>query len=135
MKIRAGFVSNSSSTSYVVAIDRNFRTTQEKMQEFLDEVQGWEVDCDTLEEADEIVGRIIEELCSDGEVFIDHEGPDGIESFLKVFNEITIECVDVGPEDGRCVNILSDKDREMSIKQLRQIVENYDTEKEKNEDS
>ena len=69
MKLRLGFVSNSSSTSYVVALTRDFKATPEQLETFIKDCKGYEEDSVpmTNEEATETVAKIVEELCKQGE--------------------------------------------------------------------
>jgi hypothetical protein len=69
MKIRMGFVSNSSSTSYVIALTRDFKATPEQLEKFIDECKGYEEDsvAMTSEQATKTIALIVEELCKVGD--------------------------------------------------------------------
>jgi len=66
MKIRMGFVSNSSSTSYVVALTRDFKMSPEQLEKFIGECKGYEEDAVVMtpEQAQEVVTGIIDALCT-----------------------------------------------------------------------
>ena len=68
MKIRMGFVSNSSSTSYVIALTRDFKATPEQLEKFIDECKGYEEDAVAMtpEQATETITNIVEALCETG---------------------------------------------------------------------
>lgn len=69
MKIRTGFVSNSSSTSFVIALTRDFRATPEQLEKFIDECKGYEEDAVAMtpEQATKAIEGIVEELCKVGD--------------------------------------------------------------------
>jgi len=125
MKIRAGFVSNSSSTSYVIALTRDFKTTQAKMQRFMDECDEYtDVEITNLKQADECIGRIVESLCSNSEIWIDDSPVENLYEFITVFDDdITITSLDGGPEESKVCNIFADSCKDKTILKLKKITE------------
>lgn len=127
MKIRTGFVSNSSSTSYVIALTRDFKTTQTKMQEFVDSCNKYmnEKSWITLEQADKAVGKIIEVLCTNGEIWDEHDNPpEYIRNFVGVFgDEFGVVDIDGGPEDGKYINLFADDCKAENIKMFKRLIE------------
>ena len=79
MKIRQGFVSNSSRTSYVIALARNYKATKEQIQKFADGIAKWEDEEYTFEQADKQIKIIVEALCSiAGKCIWEEESPSRI---------------------------------------------------------
>jgi hypothetical protein len=67
MKIRMGFVSNSSSTSYVIAVMRDFVPSEKGLKEFIDDTKDYETDKKMSPEiAKECISKIVEAICSGG---------------------------------------------------------------------
>ena len=64
-----GFVSNSSSTSFVIALTRDFKATPEQLEKFIDECKGYEEDAVAMtpEQATKTIAGIVEELCKTGD--------------------------------------------------------------------
>ena len=125
MKIRLGFVSNSSSTSYVIALTRDFKTTQDKVQKFMDLCDEWaNVEITSLEQADEVIGRIVEALCSQSYIWLEESSVENLSEFINVFgDEIIIGAVDVSSESGSVSNIMADSCKEETMKKLKKLVE------------
>lgn len=130
MKIRLGFVSNSSSTSYVVALTRDFKTTQDKMQEFLDSRNKYtnEENWITLEQADKEVGKIVDALCTQGIIWEEYDSPpEYVRDFVKVFREdIRVVDIDGGPEDGKYINLFADDCKAENMKMFKKLMETHD---------
>jgi len=117
MKIRLGFVSNSSSTSYVIALTRDFRATPEQLEKFIKECQEYNYEEETEgaamspEQATEAISKIVEELCScgewswyDGDIEIDNFSP-----FMWACSDSFEICaVDGGHGCDSLANILAD---------------------------
>ena len=128
MKIREGFVSNSSSTSYVIALTRDFKTTQAKMQEFVDRCNEWEK-CEkhmmTLQKADVAVGEIVEALCGQEVIWDEHDDPpEHCREFMSTFKqEIGVADIDGGPEDGKYMNLFADSCKDKNIEMFKRITE------------
>jgi hypothetical protein len=126
MKIRSGFVSNSSSTSYVIAVTRNFKTDQAGMQKFLDECSRWSDDDEitNLEQADKKIGEIIEALCSHEQIWTCEAPCSHISEFVDAFkDEIQISSLDGGPDDGKVLNILADNCKDKTMTKLKKLME------------
>ncbi len=128
MKIRIGFVSNSFSTSYVIALARDFKTTQAKMQEFIDSCNKYEREEKnmlTLERADKVVEEIVEALCSQAIIWDEHDSPpEYTYNFVRTFgDEIGVVNIDGGPEDGKYVNLFADECKDKHIKMFERIMQ------------
>ncbi len=114
MKLRLGFVSNSSSTSYVIALSRDIEVTPEKLANFLEECNQY-LDEDekrmTSEEGKKAISKAIKDLCSQGE-FSWYDGDIEIEhfhQFMQTFeDEIEICATDGGHGCDSLCNILAD---------------------------
>ena len=125
MKIRTGFVSNSSSTSYVVALTRDFVASPEKIQKFLGSYRDWEDEDITDEQGVELIGKVVEALCSSREIWIDdyNDKLDGLDTFLSVFgDEISVASMDVSSEAGIVTNIFADRNKEKSMEILKKVM-------------
>ncbi|MHA1468961.1 MAG: hypothetical protein ACTSSP_00215 [Candidatus Asgardarchaeia archaeon] len=128
MKIRIGFVSNSSSTSYVLAVTRNFKLTDEKRKELFEEHVDWSGEEDiTIDQIDGYFQDIIERLCSSGEVYEDDDEPPLFYPFITVFeDEILFTTIEAGPGQGVHINLLSDKEIEKTLKKMKKIISEND---------
>ncbi len=68
MKIRQGFVSNSSSTSYVIALTRDFIPSDKSLSKFIDDAEDYHTNKKmSVEEAKEYIANLVEALCVSGE--------------------------------------------------------------------
>ena len=130
MKIRTGFVSNSSSTSYVIALTRDFKPTPKQIKDFIQECNDYNEDDDndkdivTKENAVEIISGIVEELCKNGELSW-YEGEDvEIDNFVPFMSACSdsfeICAVNGGHGCDSLANILADdiKDKTTEIMKL-----------------
>ena len=119
MKIRLGFVSNSSSTSYVIALTRDFRATPEQLEEFIKEIKGYDDDAVamTTEQATKDISKIVESLCktgswSWGEGWDISETDENMEHFHSFFcacgDSVRVSDADGGCGDDFLHNILAD---------------------------
>jgi hypothetical protein len=121
MKYRDGFVSNSSSTSFVIAVARDFSPTEEQIKKFTEnynEYNEYNEEAISLETGKEIIDAIVNHLCSseipDFEVCL--SSPDGedenyitLDRFLNIFREVILKTEDMGGSgQDMCVNILAD---------------------------
>lgn len=126
MKIRLGFVSNSSSTSYIVAVTRDFSPVPEKIQEFFDTCNKYSSseDVTNLEQAAEKIKVIIEALCKESQIWLDYECPCyHIEDFVSVFREeVQIFTMPSSSDDGKVCNILADSCKEDTMKKLTELM-------------
>jgi hypothetical protein len=125
MKIRAGFVSNSSSTSYVIAVTRNFKTDQAGMQKFLDAcISEWDDNEITdLEQADKKIGEIVEALCSHEQIWNTEAPVSHISEFVDTFkDDIVLFAIDGGPEDGKVLNAMADSCKEKTIAKIAKLL-------------
>ncbi len=126
MKIRLGFVSNSSSTSYVIALTRDFKATPEQLDKFIEECGDFDTKL-TPDQATKSIGEIVEALCSsgewswyDGDISIDNFHP-----FLWAFGDSFEICaVDGGHGCDSLANILADDLRDKTIKFITEEDEN-----------
>jgi hypothetical protein len=125
MKIRSGFVSNSSSTSYVIAVTRNFKTDQAGMQRFLDTCNEWsDYEIKDLEQADAKMGEIIDALCSNEEIWTCEAPVPYISEFVDTFkDDIVLFAIDGGPDDGKVLNAFADSCKDKTIDKLKKIME------------
>lgn len=125
MKIRIGFVSNSSSTSYVIAVTRDFVPSDKGLAEFINDTEDYDTDKKmSVEEAKEHLANLIETLCvngvwsaydgdwSDGEHSVEH-----LSTFIYSFREeILISEADGGHGCDFLHNILADDLKEKTLK-------------------
>lgn len=129
MKIRTGFVSNSSSTSYVIAVTRDFISlmTEERKQEFMKEWNYWaDKKVETIEQLEEKIKIVLDFLCEgDGRVWTgDGEIPEGLYAIGHGLKEVLIAATDLGPADGDWwTNILADDVKEKSLEQMKLLSE------------
>lgn len=130
MKVRNGFVSNSSSTSHIVILSRNFKLSDEQVKEFCERYNNWGDEVLTPEQAEVRANEIIDRICSQKETWTCYEGygeenpPAGTQIFLEVFEElIEIASMDTGPESGLCINIFADECRDKNIDKLHKIIQ------------
>ena len=112
MKTRQGFVSNSSSTSFVIALSKDFKITDDIIKEFIRE-------SGTIDESEVFAKRIksvIKKMCEKGLIFSDpYSSKDSqffedLDTLIEVCPDIVISEIDGGPESGSTyVNIFADK--------------------------
>ena len=119
MRIRTNFVSNSSSTSYIIAVTRDFVPAEEQLKEFWERLEE-EREC-TLAEAQGILNNLINELCTYNQVW-EEDGPEGIFHFDIFAQELVIATVDGAPDCGAYVNVLSDSNKEKFMGQMKRIM-------------
>lgn len=132
MKIRLGFVSNSSSTSYVIALARNYKATKEQIQKFADEIANWKNEEYTFEQADEQIKTTVEALCSaQGKcMWLDEAPVEYLGEFISMLeDDYILGTVDVSSEAGQVTNILADGNREKVMAKVKKMMESL------NEDS
>jgi hypothetical protein len=121
MKVRSGFVSNSSSLSHVIAVTRNIKITEDHAIKFIKECQMFDEEENipkTIDEAITAMRVVVEYLCSEGEVSysdtFDPEVPFLME-FMEVFPEIVISETDGSLGSSFITNILADKFKEKTL--------------------
>lgn len=119
MKLRNGFVSNSSSSSYIIAVTRDFQPTDEQIENFKNE---FDEDL-TSDEAKKVMLHIIERMCQEEELWTgyDADAPNGWWEFLRICKEVVITTSETGPDDGRCINVLADSCIDKTTAQMDKI--------------
>jgi hypothetical protein len=124
MKYRQGFVSNSSSTSFVVAVPREFVPTEEQIKSFVREYNSWYTDAPISDpqKALDMINEIVNNLCEDGFLY-ELSGKE--EVFINVFPEMYLTSIEGGPGENSCINILSDEKRKESMAMMKNLVEKY----------
>lgn len=131
-----GFVSNSSSTSFVIALTRDFKATPEQLEKFIDECKGYEEDAVAMtpEKATETITGIVEELCKVGDwSWCDSYDIEGQVENMENFHNFRFTCGDsfiISEADGGhgcdfMHNILADDLKDKTLELM----------KEKNEDT
>ncbi len=125
MKIRIGFVSNSSSTSYVIALTRDFIPSDKDLEEFIDETKDYSTDKKmSVEEAKKHIKDLVETLCVNGD-WSAYDGdwsngehyPEHLSTFLHSFeDDILISEADGGHGCDFLHNILADDLKDKTIK-------------------
>lgn len=123
MKIRAGFVSNSSSTSFVIALTRDFVPSEVGISKFIDDTIDYDTDIKmSVEEAKKHIVNLVETLCEHGDISA-YDGDWGIENtnyvsaFLHSFEEdILISEADAGHGCDFLHNILADDLKDKTLK-------------------
>jgi hypothetical protein len=109
MKIRSGFVSNSSSSSFIVALPEDWDITDEEIES-----------CNDSEEKIEDIRETFNQLKSKGKIYSEMEGFGCIESIMSK-KKFVIEQIDGGPDEYPClVNILS-KAHQTKINKIKEI--------------
>ncbi len=129
MKIRLGFVSNSSSTSYVIALARNYKATKEQIQKFADGIANWEDEEYSFEQADEQIKTIVEALCStEGKCMWLEDSPvQYLDEFIDMLeDDYILGTVDVSSEAGQVTNVLADGNREKVAAKVKKMMESLD---------
>lgn len=85
MKIRLGFVSNSSSTSYIIALRRDYHFSVEEVDKILESHNKW-IDEDEIikkENAPAALHEALEALCSSDHLADWHDGDTGIPALVS----------------------------------------------------
>ncbi len=129
MKIRLGFVSNSSSTSYVIALARNYQATKEQIQKFADGIANWEGEEYTFEDADKQIKTTVEALCStEGKcMWLDDSPVQYLEEFIGMLDDdYILGTIDVSSDAGQVTNILADGNREKVARKVKKMMEALD---------
>lgn len=133
MKIRLGFVSNSSSTSYVIALTRDFIPSEKDLLEFIDETGDLYTDKKmSVKEAKEYITNLVESLCIvgdwsayDGDWSANGSNSEYLSQFLHSFSDdIKISEADAGHGCDFLHNILADDLRDKTIKLITEENEN-----------
>jgi spore cortex formation protein SpoVR/YcgB (stage V sporulation) len=128
MKTRQGFVSNSSSTSFVVALSRDFVITDEAVSKFIDAYKNYDNKRVTPEGSREKIEYAVDKLCGDGIVYaVDADDENDVcfvvEFLTELYPDILLAEIDTSSEMGCCVNILSDKSKKETLRKLNRIVD------------
>jgi len=123
MKIRQGFVSNSSSSSFVIAVPRDFEITDDIVTKLKEEVNkySWRDDDWTEDKIREQLPKTIDELCSGDGLFADYYGPMTPELGFELAKvaDLIIASFEGGPDEGQTVNILADDNKESTLRKIK----------------
>lgn len=124
MKIRKGFVSNSSSSSYVIAITRDLQFSEKEIAKFREGYENHHGDeCDfTTEQIQEIVTEIVDKLCREGQIY-DEDCSELIPFADALDGSYGITNINVGCSEGGIINLLTDKDKNEVLSAMKKIVE------------
>lgn len=128
MKIRLGFVSNSSSTSYVIALTRDFKPTPEQLDKFIEDCGDLDTKL-TPEQAIKSINKIVEALCSRGEwSWVDYNIEiDNFSPFMWACEDsFLISEIDGGHGCDSLANILADDLKEKTLKFITKDDKNED---------
>jgi len=124
MKVRKGFVSNSSSSSFVIAITRDYVFSPEIKQKIYNEYIGyWDEEEVSMEQFDNILKEGLDELCTGDGVIWEEDSSSITQAILAELEDVVIAYVDVGPDAGSTNNIFADNQIEKVKKQLQAILE------------
>lgn len=131
MKIRNGFVSNSSSTSFILAIARNFELPEELKEKLVEEYKEycWGDGMGEPPTADEIVEEAVNILCSKEATWQEDCSASVTALVHIVTNDKELAKVyyitelDAGPDEGQYINVLCDKERKGFLTQMKIILE------------
>ena len=131
MKIRQGFVSNSSSTSFILAIARNFKLPEEFKEALVREYTEycWGDGIGEPPTADEIVEEAVNILCSKEATWQEDCAPSvtALAHIITDDNELAkihyITGLDTDSGGGQYINVLCDKEREGFLAQMKIILE------------
>ena len=122
MKIRNGFVSNSSSSSFVIAITRDYVFSPEMKQKIYEQyvdVDGEEM---PMEKFENVLTETVETLCrGNGEIYEDKFSP-AMQGIVWMDKEILIKIIDVPSECGLIYNLGADEIIEEKKKQLQKTL-------------
>lgn len=111
MKVRNGFVSNSSSSSFIMLIPKNFNIDD---YDFSSNQKTLDYNDTNEEEVKTLFKKLQKEEYLDG-----YDG-DNYYALTEIFNDLVIASIETGPDDGH-VTLLSDKEIE-KIKKLINLV-------------
>jgi len=116
MKIKADFVTNSSSTVYIVFVPPNYELNEEELQKVAqkhwDDGEGNSDSFDTAEEYKERVLEDFEDFMGDS--FMYEEDTMGFYTLKEILtSKFEILSIDVGPDSGQIRNISSEKVKEI----------------------
>ncbi len=138
MKIRLGFVSNSSSTSYIIALRRDYHFSVEEVDRILASHNRW-IDEDEIikkEDAPAALHEALEALCSESYLCDWHDGESGLPALVAEIvtvlkDKILLTTIE-GAADGPTtyVNIWSDQNRD-KLKKCEEIQSNKNATTEK----
>lgn len=123
MKIRIGLVSNSSSTSYVIAITRDFKLSDEQKQKLFENYDPYEEDQLEIEGIEELFQKTVEKLCSSSQVWEEDDENNFLYAIVRVLKEeIVLTSLDGAPDAGCYVNVLSDKNKDDFIAKVQKLL-------------
>lgn len=129
MKIRRQFVSNSSSTSYVIALSRDIEITDEEKEK----IRQVCMDCynTDIENIDEYLEKALDELCSNEEVWQYSEDSRSeeyrivetvMEQIVEMLGDkIVITSIHGAPDCGAYVNVMSDFNRGRFVDKIKKM--------------
>ncbi|KKM62759.1 hypothetical protein LCGC14_1518420 [marine sediment metagenome] len=107
MKIRCGFVSNSSSSAYILLLKKDFQFTDEQIEEIIGET-GLEEERD--EEMKGALNSALEHLKNGKDVWIEElPGCMGGAIAEALPDDLILTTVEMGPDAGQLINILTDE--------------------------
>jgi len=115
MKNRNGFVSNSSSSSFIVLMGKSFNPTDEEIQDAI-----WDSGFDEIT-VQYIKDRI--ELVKNGRYLQDYDEHRAIRVLSELCDRknIILEKIDVGSDRGSLSNALTDKNKELIKKAAKEL--------------
>jgi hypothetical protein len=135
MKIRNGFVSNSSSSSFVLAVTRSFKLPKSLKEDLVAEYEdnSYRDEEESLT-ADEIIAIALDNLCSQKTIWQEnapvavHVLLDTILRNKELRKRHVIHTIDSGPDDGMYINLLCDGEKEEFIENMKYILESNNEE-------